>query len=49
MSSDLPPSDGLELLARAMRPFYAMLFGLLVLIALVPALSTAWPNALFSK
>ncbi len=39
----------LESLVRAMRSFCAMLFGLLVLIALVPALSTALPNALFSK
>ena len=39
----------LESLVRAMLPFYAMLLGLLVLIALVPALSTALPNALFDK
>jgi tripartite ATP-independent transporter DctM subunit len=39
----------LESLVRAMLPFYVMLLGLLVLIALVPALSTALPNALYGK
>jgi hypothetical protein len=39
----------LESLVRAMRSFCAMLSGLLVLNALVPALSTALPNALFDK
>ena len=39
----------LESLVRAMPPFYMILMGLLVLIALVPAVSTALPNALFGK
>ena len=39
----------LESLVRAMPPFYMILLGLLVLIALVPAVSTALPNALFGK
>jgi TRAP-type C4-dicarboxylate transport system permease large subunit len=39
----------LESLVRAMPPFYLILMGLLVLIALVPAVSTALPNALFGK
>jgi TRAP-type C4-dicarboxylate transport system permease large subunit len=39
----------MESLVRAMPPFYMILLGLLVLIALVPAVSTALPNALFGK